>query len=161
MEQTHPSDLIRLKVQGVVPDPNTETQVVILREARDDHQAEGLLIWVGAAEGNAIRLAMDGIIPPRPMTHDLIRSFMEHLSLKVARVVVTDVKNNTYYATIHLLVRGTEQAVDARPSDAIALALRTNSPIYVAQEVLRDRGGDNLDVWLEKLGTKNLGTYEV
>lgn len=161
MEHPQPSDLVQLKVHGVVPDPNTETQIVILREAGDDQHAEGLLIWVGAAEGNAIRLAMDGVVPPRPMTHDLIRSFMEHLSLTVARVVVTDVKNNTYYATIHLLVRGAEQTVDARPSDAIALALRTNSPIYVTQDVLKRRGGGNLDAWLEKLGTKNLGKYEV
>ena len=156
MEHTH--DLIRLKVHGVLADPNTETQIVILRD--EDH-ADILPIWVGTAEGNAIRLALEGIVTPRPMSHDLIRSMAEHLNIKVSRVVVTDVKNNTYYASIHLVSRESERIVDSRPSDAIALALRTNSPIFVAAEVLKQRGGGNLDAWLEKLDTKNFGKYEV
>jgi bifunctional DNase/RNase len=159
MEQTRESpELIRLKVHGVLADPNTETQIVILR---DENNADILPIWVGTAEGNAIRLALEGIVTPRPMSHDLIRSFAEHLNIKVSRVVVTDVKNNTYYASIHLVSQESERLVDSRPSDAIALALRTHSPIYVAAEVLKQRGGGNLDAWLEKLDTKNFGKYEV
>ncbi|HJU03670.1 MAG TPA: bifunctional nuclease family protein [Nitrospiraceae bacterium] len=159
MEQTHESaDLIRLKVHGVLADPNTETQIVILR---DENNADILPIWVGTAEGNAIRLALEGIVTPRPMSHDLIRSFAEHLNIKVSRVVVTDVKNNTYYASIHLVSEESERLVDSRPSDAIALALRTHSPIYVTADVLKQRGGGNLDAWLEKLDTKNFGKYEV
>ena len=159
MEQKNESsELVRLKVHGVLADPNTETQIVILR---DEDNADILPIWVGTAEGNAIRLALEGIVTPRPMSHDLIRSFAEHLNIKVSRVVVTDVKNNTYYASIHLVSQEAERLVDSRPSDAIALALRTNSPIYVTADVLRQRGGGNLDAWLEKLDTKNFGKYEV
>jgi uncharacterized protein len=153
MEPAESADLIQLKVHGVVADPNTETQIVILR---DEQHADILPIWVGNAEGTAIRLAMEQIPTPRPMSHDLIRSFAEHLNVKITRVVITDVKNNTYYATIHLVNRGSDLTMDSRPSDAIAVALRTNSPIYVTHEVLRQRGGGNLDALLEKLGAKNV-----
>jgi uncharacterized protein len=152
MEQSGLKELTKLTVHGVVADPNTETQIVILR---DERTAQVLPIWVGAAEGNAIKLAMDDAPTPRPMSHDLIRSMMEHLNMAVSRVVVTDVKNNTYFASVHLTSQGTERTVDARPSDAIALALRTNSPIFVTANVLQQRGGNSLETWLEKLGTKN------
>ncbi|MEK7294672.1 MAG: bifunctional nuclease family protein [Nitrospirota bacterium] len=152
MEQSGLKELTKLTVHGVVADPNTETQIVILR---DERTAQVLPIWVGAAEGNAIKLAMDDAPTPRPMSHDLLRSMMEHLSLAVSRVVVTDVKNNTYFASVYLTSQGTERTVDARPSDAIALALRTNSPIFVTANVLQQRGGNSLETWLEKLGTKN------
>jgi bifunctional DNase/RNase len=152
------SDLVRLKVHGVLADPNTETQIVILR---DEQNADILPIWVGTAEGNAIRLALEGIVTPRPMSHDLIRSFADHLNIKVSKVVVTDVKNNTYYASIHLVSQKSERTVDSRPSDAIALALRANCPIYVTPDVLKQRGGGSLDAWLEKLDAKNFGKYEV
>ena len=152
MEQNGLKELTKLTVHGVVADPNTETQIVILR---DERTAQILPIWVGAAEGNAIKLAMDDAPTARPMSHDLLRSMMEHLSLAVSKVVVTDVKNNTYFASVHLTSQGTERTVDARPSDAIALALRTNSPIFVTANVLQQRGGNSLETWLEKLGTKN------
>jgi uncharacterized protein len=158
MEPTDSQQLVRLKVHGVLSDPNTETQIVILR---DEQNAEILPIWVGAAEGNAIRLAMEGIVTPRPMSHDLIRSFTEHFNIKVVRIVVTDVKENTYYASVHLVSGGSEWTLDARPSDAIALALRMNTPVFVTAQVLKRRGGNNLDTWLEKLDMKNLGKYEV
>lgn len=150
--------LVQLTVHGVLPDQNTDTQIVILR---NEQQAEVLPIWVGAAEGNAIKMALDGVVPPRPMSHDLIRSFGEHLNIKMSHAVITEVKSNTYYAKIHVTTRGIEQSVDSRPSDAIALALRTNSPIYVTQDVLKQRGGTNLESWLERFGSKNLGKYEV
>jgi len=153
MEQSGLKELTKLTVHGVVADPNTETQIVILR---DERTAQVLPIWVGAAEGNAIKLAMDDApTPQRPMSHDLLRSMMEHLNLAVSRVVVTDVKNNTYFASVYLTSQGTERTVDARPSDAIALALRSNSPIFVTANVLQQRGGNSLETWLEKLGTKN------
>lgn len=159
MEQAEPAgDLVRLQVHGVVADSNTETHIVILR---DEDNSEVLPIWVGTSEGNAIRLAMEGIMTPRPMSHDLIRSFAEHLSLKVSRVAITEVKNNTYYASIHLASRESERTVDSRPSDAIALALRTGAPIYVASEVLRQRSGGKLEAWLEKLDLKQFGKHEV
>ncbi len=156
MEQNGSHGLTQLTVHRVVSDPNTDTQIVILR---DERTAQVLPIWVGAAEGNAIKLAMDDASTPRPMSHDLLRSLIEHLNLAVSRVVVTDVKNNTYYASVHLTSQGTERTVDARPSDAIALALRTGSPIFVSASVLQQRGGGSLDAWLEKLGTKNIGAH--
>lgn len=159
MEHTErPNDLIQLTVHGVVADPNTETHIVILR---DEQNTEVLPIWVGTAEGNAIRLAMEDIVTPRPMSHDLIKSFTEHLGMKVSRVVITDVKHNTYYASIHLVSKDSERTVDSRPSDAIALALRTHSPMYVTADVLKQRGGGKLDAWLEKLDLKHFGKYEV
>jgi bifunctional DNase/RNase len=146
-------DLVRVSVHGVLPDQNTDTHIVILRDQR---QAEVLPIWVGAAEGNAIKMALDGTVPARPMSHDLMRSFAEHLNVKVTQAVITEVKSNTYYAKVHVATAEGDQQVDSRPSDAIALALRTNSPIFVTQDVLRQRGGANLDAWLERFGTKNL-----
>jgi uncharacterized protein len=153
-DDTDAGELIRLSVHGVLPDQNTDTHIVILR---DEQHAEVLPIWVGAAEGNAIKMALEGMVSPRPMSHDLIRSFAEHLNVKVTQAVITEVKSNTYYARIHLLTADGEQTVDSRPSDAIALALRTNCPIFVTQDVLKQRGGTNLDAWLERFGTKNLG----
>ena len=91
----------------------------------------------------------------------LIHSFTEHFRAKIARVVVTDVKNSTYYAAIHLVSGETERTVDSRPSDAIALALRTNCPIYVTQDVLKRRSSAGLDLWLEKLDVKDFGKYQV
>ena len=151
-------ELVLLKVHGVVPDPNTDTHIVILR---DEQNGEILPIWVGAAEGNAIRLALERITPETPMKHDLIRSVTDPLNIKVTRVVVTDVQNNTYNASIQLICRDAKRAIDSRPSDAIALALRTNTPIYTTQDVLKRRTGGNLDTWLEKLDMKNFGKYEV
>lgn len=158
MDSHDTSEIVPLKVHGVLPDPSTETQIVILQ---DERSSEILPIWVGAAEGNAIDFALKGVTPPRPMTHDLIRSFTEHFNTTITRIVVTDVKNSTYYASIHLQAGETERTVDARPSDAIALALRTNSPIFVTQEVLKRRGGGNLEAWLEKFEAKDFGKHQV
>ncbi len=152
MEQTGNGDLVKLLVHGVLRDPNTETQIVILK---DEQNQETLPIWVGLAEGDAISHAMSQSQTPRPMTHDLIRSMTEHLGITVTRVVVTDVKGNTYFATIYMDAKGTERTVDSRPSDAIAVALRTKSPIFVAKPVLQARGGGQLDAWLEKFGVKH------
>jgi len=154
MDSQASENLLRFTVDRVLPDPNTDTQIVVLKDERSN---EVLPIWVGASEGHAIEVALKGVTPPRPMTHDLIRSLADHLRAKISKVVVTDVKNSTYYASIHLVSGETERTVDSRPSDAIALALRTNSPIYVTQEVLKCRGGGDLDAWLEKFDSKDFG----
>ncbi len=151
------TNLVPLKVHGVLVDPNTDTQIVILQ---DEINADVLPIWVGTGEGTSIRLALEEVIPPRPMSHDLIANLSNHLGLKITQVVVTDVQNNTYYATVHVSLNGLERTVDARPSDAIALALRAKCPIYVTQEVLKRRAGDNLEAWLAKLDLKEPGTSE-
>jgi bifunctional DNase/RNase len=149
---------IKLNVQGVLTDPRTETQVVLLRA--DDGQ-EVLPIWVGAIEGGAIKLALEGILPTRPMTHDLLKNMMEHLGLRVQKVIITEIKNNTYYASIYVESGGSLLSIDSRPSDAIALALRTHVPIYTTDEVLKQKSGDSLDTWLERLNPKDFGDKTV
>jgi bifunctional DNase/RNase len=145
---------IKLNVQGVLTDPKTETQVVLLRA---EDSKEVLPIWVGAAEGNAIKLALEGIQPARPMTHDLIKNTLEHLGLRVQKVIITEVKNNTYFALIYVESRGSLLSIDSRPSDAIALALRTHVSIYTTDEVFKQKAGDSLDTWLERLNPKEFG----
>lgn len=147
---------IKLNVQGVLTDPKTETQIVLLRS---EGKNEVLPIWVGTVEGNAIKFAMEGIIPPRPMTHDLLKSMLDHLGIRVQKVIVTEIKNNTYYAMIYLEVEGTTLSIDARPSDAIALAIRARVPIYATDEVFKKKTGENLDDWLEKLNPKDFGEF--
>jgi bifunctional DNase/RNase len=151
--------LIQLLVDRVVEDPTTDTRILVL--ARADGGPEHFMVWVGASEGEAIKRALDTSVTPRPMSHDLIKSFGEHLGIKTERVVLTDVKSSTYYATVFLENKGVARTVDARPSDAIALALRCQAPIYVTQDVWRRRSGQNLDAWLSKLETKNIGAQEV
>jgi bifunctional DNase/RNase len=151
--------LIELRVDRVVDDSNTDTRILVL--SRTDGGTEPFTVWVGAAEGESIRRALDTAVTPRPMSHDLIKSFGEHFGVKTERVVLTDVKSSTYFATVHLESKGVTRTIDARPSDAIALALRCQAPIYVTQDVWRRRSGQNLDVWLSKLDAKNIGTQEV
>jgi len=151
--------LIELTVNRVVEDTNTDTRIVVL--TRCDAGAETFMVWVGAPEGESIRRALDTAVTPRPMSHDLVKSFGEHFGIKMERVVLTDVKSSTYYATVYLENKGVVRTIDARPSDAIALALRSHAPIYVTQDVWNRRSGQNLDAWLTKLETKNIGTQEV
>ncbi|MBI3802546.1 MAG: bifunctional nuclease family protein [Nitrospirae bacterium] len=160
---------IPLKVHAVISDPNTEAQIVILK---DEQNIELLPIWVGMTEGNAIRFAMEGIVPQRPLTHDLLKDILGHLGAQIEKVVIHDLNNNTYFATLYLLRRKSTEAhaeeesgepfemtIDARPSDAIALALRARVPIYVTEEVLRRKSSENLDEWLERLKPKDIGPY--
>ncbi len=150
--------LIELTVDRVVEDSNTDTRIVVLIPI--DGEAEHLVVWVGAAEGESIRRALDTSVTPRPMSHDLVKSFGEHLDIKTERVVLTDVKSSTYFATVYLRNKEVVRTVDARPSDAIALALRCRAPIYVTQDVWKRRSGQNLDSWLAKLETKNISAHE-
>jgi uncharacterized protein len=151
--------LIQLSVDRVVEDSNTDTRIVVLTRA--DGGSDHFMVWVGASEGEAIKRAVDTSVTPRPMSHDLIKSFGEHFGIKTERVVLTDVKSSTYYATVFLENKGVVRTIDARPSDAIALALRCQAQIYVTQDVWRRRSGQNLDAWLSKLETKNIGAQEV
>lgn len=150
--------MVCLKVHGVLADPNTDTQIVVLRE---EDGSDILPIWVGSAEGHAIRLAMEGVVPPRPTSHDLLNGISQNLGIVVTRVVVTDISNNTYYASIYVKTNGSEHTIDARPSDAIAFALRVPCPIYATDDVMKHRAGENIDAWLEKLDPQNFGKYEV
>lgn len=159
MPETTTEPLIELAVNRVVDDANTDTRIVVL--TRIDSGPDPFMIWVGTSEGEAIRRALDSAVTPRPMSHDLIKSFGDHFGIRTVRVVLTDVRSSTYYATVYLEHKSVVRTIDARPSDAIALALRTHAPIYVTQDVWKRRSGQNLDAWLTKLETKNIGTQEV
>jgi uncharacterized protein len=158
-DQTNEQGMVEYRVDRILEETNTDTRIVVL--ARQDGLPDTFPIWVGAAEGNAIKLALDTMITPRPMSHDLIKSFAEHLSITIQRVVITDVKSSTYYATVHVANKGLERTIDSRPSDAISLALRAPCPIYITQDVLKRRSTTNLDAWLAKLESKDIAAPEV
>ncbi|MCP9455804.1 MAG: bifunctional nuclease family protein [Nitrospira sp.] len=148
--------LVELKVDRVLDDSATDTRIVVL--SRSDDPREHLMIWIGASEGEAIRRILDGLVTPRPMSHDLIKNMGEHLGIKTTKVVLTDVKHNTYFATVYLDAKGVTRTIDARPSDAIALALRCSAPVYATADVWKRRSGQNLEAWLNKIESKQLET---
>jgi hypothetical protein len=125
---------VEMKVRGLALDPLSNLPIIILR---DEEDKRSLPIWIGIYEANAIALELEKIETPRPMTHDLINNILETVTAKVLKIVVTDLKENTFYAVLHLQLGGSEYTVDSRPSDAIALALRVGAPIFVDEEVVR------------------------
>ena len=160
--------LIEMTIKGLMVDPITNMPIVILK----DKDGERVLpIWVGIFEANAIALQIENIATPRPMTHDLLRNVISDLDGSVDRIVVSDLKDNTFYAIIHLTVRGERVAIDARPSDAIALALRTRSPILVEETVIDNAktvdfaaeraDNDRLQKWLESLDPEELPKHKM
>ncbi|MDI6704145.1 MAG: bifunctional nuclease family protein [bacterium] len=122
-----------MNVAGVALDPNTNMPIVILRE---DGGKKILPIWVGIFEAQSILFALEKVKLPRPFTHDLLKSVIENLGAKVERIVINAIKDDTYFARINLIINGSKVEIDSRPSDAIALALRTSSPIYVHDPVI-------------------------
>jgi len=124
---------ILMTVGGLTLDPVTKTPIVILK---DSENKLNLPIWIGLLEATAMATELEGIKMARPMTHDLLRSVLGELGASVEAIEVTDLRDNTYYALIHVVIEGRRLAIDSRPSDAISLALRTKSPIYVAKKVL-------------------------
>jgi bifunctional DNase/RNase len=160
--------LIEMTIKGLMVDPITNMPIVLLKDKGGDRV---LPIWVGIFEANAIALQIENIATPRPMTHDLLRNLISDLNGRVDRVVVSDLKDNTFYAIIHLTVLGERVAVDARPSDAIALALRTSSPIMVEESVIDSAksadlapervDNERLQKWLEGLDPEELGKYKM
>ena len=159
---------IEMTIKGLMIDPITNMPIVILR----DGEGQRILpIWVGVFEANAIALQIENVQTPRPMTHDLLKNVIQDLSAQVERVVVTELKENTFYAVIHLRADGQDVVVDARPSDAIALALRSGSPIFVEETVIASARSvestkESMDVgrlqkWLENLSDEELGKYKM
>jgi bifunctional DNase/RNase len=159
---------IEMKIKGLMVDPDTNMPIVILKDDAEDRM---LPIWVGVFEANAIALRLEQIDTPRPMTHDLLRDLLNKLHAKVEKIVVNDLKDNTYFARIHLLINGDQQVIDSRPSDAIALALRSEAPIFVEQSVLEqarslDSGdgatdSERLRQWFENLDPEDFSKYEM
>ena len=126
---------IEVKIRALMMDPNSGTPIIILKDVQSDTM---LPIWVGAYEANAIALEIEKIAPPRPMTHDLLRNLIVELGVRVERVVVTSLRDNTFFAVIEMHnSEGDKMVLDSRPSDAIALALRADCPIYVDMEVIK------------------------
>ena len=160
--------LIEMTIKGLMVDPITNTPIVILKDKEGDRV---LPIWVGIFEANAIALQVENIPTARPMTHDLLRNIITDLDGRVDRVVVSDLRDNTFFAVIHMTVKGERIAVDARPSDAIALALRTRAPIMVEESVVENAktvdfateraDNDRLQKWLESLDPEELGKYKM
>jgi bifunctional DNase/RNase len=159
---------IEMSIKGLMVDPVTNTPIVILR---DKEGQKVLPIWVGIFEANAIALQIENIATPRPMTHDLLRNVIHDLKAEVQKIVVCDLQENTFYALIYLELNGCTVAIDARPSDAIALALRTRAPIFVEDTVIDNAktvdfttekaDADRLHQWLESLDPDELGKYKM
>ena len=155
-----------MTIKGLMIDPSSNHPIVILRnEERDVF----LPIWIGVFEASAIQLELEGIEPERPMTHDLLASTFEALGAKIERIVVSDLKENTFFASIVVHQAGESREIDSRPSDALALALRVGAPVYVSEDVLsraRTAGPssdatdeERLKEWFEGLGEEDLGKY--
>jgi len=156
--------LIEMSIKGLMVDPVTNMPIVILRDA--DNQRV-LPIWVGPVEANAIALQIENVSPPRPMTHDLLRNVLEELGATLTRVLITNLRENTFYAYLELR-RGTETIlIDARPSDAITLSLRTKAPVFVDPKVLdqarsvdvstEQADSERIQKWLESLDPDDMG----
>jgi bifunctional DNase/RNase len=159
---------VEMRIRGLLLDPVTNTPIVILKDANSDTV---LPIWVGVYEANAIALEIEKVSTPRPMTHDLIKNVLTGLDAHVHKVVVTELKEDTFYAVIWMEREGRVVSVDSRPSDALALALRVDCPIYVDDEVLKNSKksasasdpatSEELRKWLEGLGDEDLGKYRM
>jgi bifunctional DNase/RNase len=130
--------VIAVELLGVRLEPPANTPIVLLRESDGRHRV--LPIFIGGPEAAAIAYAVEGVVPPRPLTHDLLRTVIEELGASLEKVVVNDMREHTYYAELHLVVGGLPHTVSSRPSDAIALALRTGSPIFVEDAVMDESG---------------------
>jgi bifunctional DNase/RNase len=158
---------VEMKIRGLLMDPVTNTPIVILRDSGNETV---LPIWVGVYEANAIALEIEKVSTPRPMTHDLIKNVLAGLDARVHKVVVTELKEDTFYAVIWMERDGKIISVDSRPSDALALALRVDCPIFVEEEVLKtskkaatasETTSEELRKWLEGLNDEDLGHYKM
>jgi hypothetical protein len=157
---------VRMNIKGLMLDPSSNTPIVLLKE---EAGISYLPIWIGVFEASAIQLSLEGVEPQRPMTHDLLAATLVTLGIRLSRIVISDLRDNTFFATLHL-ERGDEAwRVDSRPSDAMALALRAAAPIFVDSEVLEQAKAanlgqeiadeDRLRKWLEELDPDALGKY--
>ena len=159
---------VEMKIRGLMMDPVTNLPIVILKDIGSDTV---LPIWVGVYEANAIALEIEKVATPRPMTHDLIKNVLTGLDTAVHKVVVTELREDTFYAVIWLERDGHAISVDSRPSDALALALRVDCPIFVEDDVLKNSKlagnvsdrvtSDELRKWLEGLNDEDLGRYKM
>ena len=160
---------IEVKIRGLMMDPSTNMPIVVLKDVSSDAV---MPIWVGIFEANAIAIEIEKLTPPRPMTHDLTRNLIHDLNTSLERVVITEIKDDTFHAVLWLRQGDETITVDSRPSDAIALALRADCPIYVAEHVMQTAKlntagpaegptAEQLRGWLEGLNDEDLGRYKM
>ena len=159
---------VEMKIRGLMMDPVTNMPIVVLK---DVHGNSVLPIWVGVYEANAIALEIEKVQTPRPMTHDLLRNVFLGLEVRVDKIVVSDLKDDTFYAVIWVEREGQLIMLDSRPSDALALALRMDCPIFVDEQVLKSSKvtsalaerttNDQLKNYLESLSDEDLGRYKM
>jgi len=160
--------MVKMEIKGLLMDPVSNMPVVIQRDTEKGHF---LPIWVGIFEANAIALEMEKVSTPRPMTHDLLKNLLAELDAHVDRIVINDLRDNTFFARIHLTRGDSTLSVDSRPSDAIALALRSQAAIFVEEDVLEksrslrtegaEQDPDRLRKWLEEASPEELGKYRM
>ncbi len=146
--------LVQMKVEGLLFDPRSSMYILLLKEIDG---SDTLPIWIGKPEADSIALALGRVATPRPLTHDLIKNILSGLKVKVTRVVVTEIFDNTYYAIMYLTDGKREVPVDSRPSDAVAVALRVNAPIFVEDSILEKKSSDELEEWLKNLKPEDFG----
>ena len=159
---------VEMKIRGLMMDPVTNMPIVILKDAEGKSV---LPIWVGVYEANAIALEIEKVATPRPMTHDLIKNILMGMTTGVRKVVVSELKDDTFFALIWIEHNGEMTSIDARPSDALAVALRLDCPIYVDDSVLKSSkvsnvvsdkaNSEELRRWLENLNDEDLGQYKM
>jgi bifunctional DNase/RNase len=160
---------IEVRIRGLMMDPATNMPIVMLKDVGSDSV---IPIWVGIFEANAIAIELEKMAAPRPMTHDLARNVIRHLNAKLEKVVITEIKDETFHAVLWLKQTDEPVLIDARPSDAIALALRADCPIFVAEQVMQSAKlntsgpsegptADQLRGWLEGLNDDDLGRYKM
>jgi hypothetical protein len=163
------SELVPMSIKGLMLDPVSSSPIVVLK---DEDEKFFLPIWVGIFEANAIALQLENITTPRPMTHDLLRNTIAQLDARVTRIVINDLRDSTFFAQIRISLGDRMLEIDARPSDAIALALRAEAPIFVAQSVLDQAQtitpeGASEDAeergrkWFESLSPEEMGKYKM
>ena len=160
---------IEVRIRGLLMDPSTNMPIVVLKDVASDTV---MPIWVGIFEANAIALEIEKMLAPRPLTHDLTKNIMRHLNCELERIVISELTDDTFYAVLWLRQGDESVAIDSRPSDAIALALRADCPIYVAEEVMASAKlstsgppegptAEQLRGWLEGLNDEDLGRYKM
>jgi bifunctional DNase/RNase len=163
------SDIIEVRIRGLMMDPSTSMPIVVLKDVASETV---MPIWVGIFEANAIALEIEKVAAPRPMTHDLTRNLIHNLNASLERIVISELKDDTFYATLWLQQGDEPIVLDARPSDALALALRADCPIYVTDEVMQKAKlnttgqaegptAEQLRGWLEGLNDEDLGRYKM
>ncbi len=160
---------IEMRIRGLMMDPNTNMPIVILKDVASEIV---LPIWVGIYEANAIAVEIEKVQPPRPLTHDLLKKLMQSMNAQLEKIVITELKDDTFYSVLWMRQDGDWVTLDARPSDAIALALRMDCPIYVSKALLEQArlqaqsgegsvGTEHLKRWLEGLNDEDMGKYKM